>query len=78
MVRERSWIDCLRVDLGEVAKVGGFCGSSADVRTLNGVGFGRALANSPRLLQPSFFEEFHFGLLGPRIVRSGGIKFKRR
>lgn len=78
MVRERSWMDCLRVDLGEVAKVGGFCDSTgAEVRTLNDAGFGRTLVNSLRLLQPSFFEDFHSGLLGPRIVRSGGISFKR-
>jgi hypothetical protein len=69
-------MDCLRVDFGEVANVGGFCGS--DVRTLNEAGFGRALLNSPRLLQPSFLEEFHSELLGPRILRSGGISFKHR
>ena len=76
MVRERSWMDCLRVDLGEVAKVGGFCDSTgAEVRTLKGAAYGRTLVNS-RLFQPSFFEDFHSGLLGPRIVRSGSINFK--
>jgi hypothetical protein len=70
-------MDCLRVDLGEVAKVGGFCDSTAaEVRTLNGAGFDRTLVNSPRLLQPSFLEEFRSGLLGPRIVRFDGMNFK--
>lgn len=40
MVRERSWMDALRVELGEVARVGGFCGSTVGaVLTLNGAGF---------------------------------------
>jgi hypothetical protein len=69
-------MDCLRVELGEVAKVSGFCGSTvATVLTLNGAGAGLVsrFARSPRLLQSSF-EDVHSALLDPRIVCFGGSK----
>jgi hypothetical protein len=75
MVRDRCWMEGLRVELGEVANVGGFCASVVEVvLMLNGVDLGGSLAKLPRLLQSPFFEEVHSTLFCPRIVCFDEVK----
>ena len=72
-------MDGLRIELGDVARIGGLCGSATvAVLMVNEADLGWGLARSPRLLHSSFFEEVRSVLLEPRIVCFGVVESNRR